>query len=57
MVAATLRKILGRPMQKQSDDSCLKEDQEPCTICTVLYPIDLYPIKLMLRGFKNCNFM
>ena len=41
MVGATLRKSLGSPMPKQSDDSCLQEYQEQLATCWFLCPVKL----------------
>ena len=41
MVTATLGKNLGPRMPKQNDGSCLREDQEPYSTCTFLWPVKL----------------
>ena len=41
MVGATLRKSLGFPIPKQSDDSYLLKNQEQEATCTFLWPVKL----------------
>ena len=51
MVAATLEKILRPPMPKRSNDSCLQENQEKSTTCTlsVTCQSDIVNKKLVLQ--------
>ena len=39
MLEASLRRDLGSPMQKQGDESCLKENQEEYAACMFLWPV------------------
>ena len=47
-VAATLGKNLGPPMPKQSDDSCLQENQESQTTCTLPMNCQIYVVNKQL---------
>ena len=53
MVAAALEKNLGPPLPKQSDDSCLQENQEPQTTCpfSMTYQSDVVN-KQLVRPLK-----
>ena len=48
MLATTLAKNLGPPMPKRSDDSCLQENQEPWTTCTLPMNCQIYVVNKQL---------